>query len=91
MVVLGLLALDLKVFHRNAHVVTNKEAAVWSVVWIVLAFLFNVGIYFLSGSERAMVLSDVYKIPIGISFIVISSILGVAIVASLLYPQKKRE
>lgn len=54
MLVLGLLALDLKVFHRNAHAVTKKEAVVWSVVWIVLALLFNVGIYLLSGSERAL-------------------------------------
>jgi tellurite resistance protein TerC len=44
--VLFVLALDLGVFHRHPHVVSTKEAAVWSVVWIGLAMLFNAGIYF---------------------------------------------
>jgi tellurite resistance protein TerC len=44
--VLALLALDLGVFHRKAHVVSIKEAAIWSVVWISLAMLFNLGLYF---------------------------------------------
>lgn len=44
--VLAMLALDLGVFHRHAHVVSVKEAAVWSVVWIGLALVFNTGIYF---------------------------------------------
>jgi tellurite resistance protein TerC len=47
--VLGMLALDLGVFHRKAHVVSIKEAAIWSVVWIALAMLFNLGIYLLWG------------------------------------------
>ncbi len=38
--VLGMLALDLGVFHRHAHEVTFKEAAAWSVVWVSLAFIF---------------------------------------------------
>jgi tellurite resistance protein TerC len=44
--VLGMLALDLGVFHRKSHVVSVKEATVWSVVWISLALTFNAGIYF---------------------------------------------
>jgi tellurite resistance protein TerC len=43
--VLLMLALDLGVFHRNSHAVSTKEAATWSVVWIGLAMLFNIGIY----------------------------------------------
>lgn len=43
--VLAMLALDLGVFHRKAHSVSVREAASWSVVWISLAMLFNVGIY----------------------------------------------
>lgn len=39
--VCGLLALDLGVFHRKAHAVSFKEAAIWSVVWVSLAFVFN--------------------------------------------------
>ena len=43
--VLLLLALDLGVFHRQAHVVSFREAATWSVVWVALALLFNVLLY----------------------------------------------
>ena len=46
--VLFLLALDLGVFHRKAHEVSFKEAATWSMIWITLAMLFNVGLYFYS-------------------------------------------
>ena len=43
--VLSLLALDLGVFHRHAHQVSIKEATIWSVVWITLAMVFNLGLY----------------------------------------------
>ncbi len=39
--VFAMLALDLGVFNRKAHVVSFKEATVWSVVWVVLALVFN--------------------------------------------------
>ncbi|GCE29028.1 membrane protein [Dictyobacter alpinus] len=52
--VLVLLALDLGVFHRKAHSVSVKEALIWSVVWISLALLFNLGLYFVSGGEIAL-------------------------------------
>lgn len=48
--VLLLLALDLGVFHRNAHEVSFKEAATWSVVWVALALLFNYGFYLYAAS-----------------------------------------
>ena len=44
--VLAMLALDLGVFHRNAHAVSFREAATWSVVWIGLALVFNALLYF---------------------------------------------
>lgn len=43
--VLGLLALDLGVFHRREHAVSFKEAAVWSCVWVALALIFNILFY----------------------------------------------
>lgn len=52
--VLGMLALDLGVFHRKAHAVSIKEASVWSLVWVTLALIFNVGIYFAWGQEKAL-------------------------------------
>jgi tellurite resistance protein TerC len=53
-VVLVMLALDLGVFHRKAHVIGTREAAIWSAVWISVALLFNLGIYFHSGADRAL-------------------------------------
>jgi tellurite resistance protein TerC len=44
--ILTLLLLDLGVFHRKDKAVSLKEAAGWSVVWIALSLLFNVGLYF---------------------------------------------
>jgi tellurite resistance protein TerC len=44
--VLAMLAIDLGVFHRNAHAVSVREAFAWSVVWIALSLVFNVVIYF---------------------------------------------
>lgn len=38
--VLGMLALDLGVFHKKSHKVEIKEALVWSGVWIGFAFIF---------------------------------------------------
>jgi tellurite resistance protein TerC len=52
--VLVMLALDLGVFNRKAHSVSLKEALTWSVVWITLALLFNLGLYFISGPEAAL-------------------------------------
>jgi tellurite resistance protein TerC len=43
--VLILLALDLGVFHRDAHEVRFREAATWSAVWISLALAFGYGLY----------------------------------------------
>jgi len=53
-VTLGLLALDLLVFHRKARVVGTREALTWSVVWIAVALVFNGAIYWQFGSERGL-------------------------------------
>ena len=44
--ILLLLALDLGVFHRAAHVVTVKEAFKWSIVWVTIGLSFSVPVYF---------------------------------------------
>jgi len=53
-VVLGLLGLDLGVFHRKSHEVKIKEALIWSGVWISLALAFNAFVYFTRGSGPAL-------------------------------------
>lgn len=51
--VLAMLALDLGVFNRKAHVVTLKEALGWSAVWITMALIFNVGVLKFLGPDKA--------------------------------------
>lgn len=46
-IVLAMLAIDLGVFHRKSHVVKVSEAAIWTTIWVVLALLFNVAVYYL--------------------------------------------
>ena len=46
-IVLGLIALDLGVFHRKARVIGMREALGWTSVWVTLALLFSVAVYFM--------------------------------------------
>lgn len=43
--VLAMLAIDLGVFHRKAHRVNFREAAVWAAIWVAMALVFNLGLY----------------------------------------------
>lgn len=49
-----LLALDLGVFHRKAHVIKMKEAILLSLFWISIAVMFNIWIYFQFGEQKAL-------------------------------------
>jgi tellurite resistance protein TerC len=51
--VLLMLALDLGVFHRTSKEIKVKEALIWTAVWVCLAFVFNVFIYYQLGEEKA--------------------------------------
>jgi len=53
-VVLALLAIDLGVFQRKVHEVRMKEAAVWSVVWVVLSLTFGLWVYHHYGRAAGM-------------------------------------
>jgi len=46
--------LDLGVFNRKSHEIKFREALVWTVVWVSLAFAFNVWIYFSMGETKAL-------------------------------------
>jgi tellurite resistance protein TerC len=52
--VLAMLALDLGVFHRKTHVVTFKESISWTVVWVAMAMLFNLGIAHFMGNDKGL-------------------------------------
>jgi tellurite resistance protein TerC len=65
--VLGLLALDLGVFHRRARGVSFRQAAFWSAVWVLLSLAFNVGIYLWRGREVALEFLTAYLLEKSLS------------------------
>ncbi len=65
--VVAMLALDLGVFHRKAHEIRFKEALGWCALWISLALIFNVGIYFWRGPQRALEFLTGYLIEYSLS------------------------
>jgi tellurite resistance protein TerC len=65
--VLAMLALDLGVFHRRAHVVSLREAITWTVVWISLAMIFNLGLWYLAGPQKALEFFTGYLIEYSLS------------------------
>lgn len=52
--VLAMLALDLGVFHRKAHVVSFKESMAWTAAWVALAMLFNLGVWHYFGAQKGV-------------------------------------
>ena len=81
--VLAMLALDLGLFHRKAHVVGFREALGWSVVWVVLALTFNAFVAWRFGPERGLEFLTGYLIEKSLSvdnifvFVVIFGALGI--------------
>lgn len=51
-VVAVLLALDLGVFNRKAHVISHKEAAKWTAFWVTLSLLFAFVLYWLFANQH---------------------------------------
>ena len=49
-----LLILDLTVLRKKVHTVKIKEALLWSAFWIGLALLFNLGVFFFAGRDKAL-------------------------------------
>jgi len=64
---LGMLALDLKVFHRPGRAVGLREALGWSAVWVALAATFAVIIYFWQGHQAALEFFTGYVIELSLS------------------------
>ena len=51
-IILVMLLLDLGVFNKKSHTISNKEALTWSVVWIGLAMSFSGVIYYFAGIQK---------------------------------------
>jgi tellurite resistance protein TerC len=82
--VLAMLVLDLGVFQRRPHAVGWREALAWSAVWVGVALLFNLAIYWWFGPQRALEFLTGYLIEKALSvdnlfvFLVIFGYFGVA-------------
>ncbi len=66
-VVLVMLLLDLGMFNKNSHAVTNKEAIIWSIVWISLSMGFSGVIYYFMGVEKFSQFQSAYWIEKALS------------------------
>jgi tellurite resistance protein TerC len=66
-IILLLLSLDLGVFHRHAHAVKMKEAAIWSFVWILLSCCFGMWVYRSFGRQYGLEFYTGYLIEYALS------------------------
>lgn len=62
-----MLLLDLGIFNKKSHVVTNKEAITWSLVWISLAMIFSGLIYHFAGDAKFYEFQSAYWIEKALS------------------------
>ena len=46
-VIIVFLAIDLGVFNKTSHIISNKEAAKWTSIWVIIAFLFSLVVYWI--------------------------------------------
>jgi tellurite resistance protein TerC len=65
--VLAMLAIDLGVFNRRPHVVSPKEASIWTAVWVGLALLFAGGLLLFEGHQPALTFLTGYLIEESLS------------------------
>lgn len=81
-VVILMLVVDLS-FNRKSHHVSMKEATIWSIIWFSIAMLFNTGIYYILGKQKALEFLTGYLIEKSLSvdnlfvFIMIFTVFGV--------------
>jgi len=66
-VVVFMLALDLGVFNRKSHAISNKEALVWSIVWISLSMLFSLFLLSQTNMEKFAQFQSAYWIEKALS------------------------
>jgi tellurite resistance protein TerC len=53
-VVVFMLLLDLGIFNKKSHIVSNKEAAIWSLVWISISMIFSIFIYVMTNETAGL-------------------------------------
>ncbi len=52
--IVAMLIIDLAVFHKKDQEESIKQALIWTGVWITMALLFGIGVYYYMGSQPAL-------------------------------------
>lgn len=52
--IVAMLVVDLVVLHKEDEKVSIREALIWTGVWIVMALIFGLGVYYYMGSQTAL-------------------------------------
>lgn len=65
--VLGMLALDLGVFHKKSEEITVRNALIWTGIWVALAMMFNLFVYLYIGKEEGIAFLTGYVIEKSLS------------------------
>jgi tellurite resistance protein TerC len=81
--VLGMLALDLGVFHRRDRILGLREALGWSVAWVTLSLVFGAGVFLFLGHGAGQEFLTAYVVEKSLSvdnlfvFVVLFGALGI--------------
>jgi tellurite resistance protein TerC len=65
--VLAMLLIDLRFFHADVREDTAKQAGLWVTVWVALALIFGVIVYFWRGAEQALLYLQGYIVEYSLS------------------------
>ncbi len=66
-IILFMLSLDLGLFNRKSHTIHQKEAAIWSAVWVTLAGIFAAVVFWFQGQQRGLEFVTGYLIELSLS------------------------
>jgi len=65
--ILFMLGLDLGLFNRKAHTIKYREAAIWSIGWILFAVIFGSIVFLTQGTQRGLEFTTGYLIELSLS------------------------
>ncbi len=65
--VIAMLFIDLGIFNKKSHIVTNKEATIWTIVWISLSMIFSLFVYSQTSLEKFSQFQSAYWIEKALS------------------------
>lgn len=66
-IVVLMLLLDLGIFNKKSHIVTSKEAGIWSIFWISLSMAFSGFLYWISDAQTFTEFQTAYWIEKALS------------------------